>query len=77
MNSDRGFIAANCSGPKNPAFPGRPSTCRLTTSATASSSSSERMRRALPWAGRSAVSKNTTRMPIASARFDSWVPMLP
>ena len=32
MNTDRGFIGANCSAPNRPALPGRPSTCRLTTS---------------------------------------------
>ena len=77
MNTEPGFISANCSGPNRPAFPGRPSTWMLTTSACASSSSSEPTGRALPCASRSAVSKNTTRIPIASATLDSWVPMLP
>ena len=49
----------------------------LTTSASASSSSNDPTRRALPWARRSAVSKKITRMPMASATLDSWVPMLP
>ena len=38
-NRLRGRIWANCSAPKSPALPGRPSTCRVTVSATASSSS--------------------------------------
>ena len=40
MKIERGFIFANCSAPNSPAFPGRPSTWRVTTSASASSSSS-------------------------------------
>ena len=77
MNIERDFIRANCSAPNNPAFPGRPSTCRETTLDCASSSSSVLTRRALPWASRSAVSKKITRRPSASATLDSWVPMLP
>ena len=42
MNIERGFIFANCSAPNSPALPGRPSTCRLTTSASASSASRRR-----------------------------------
>ena len=34
MNIERGFIFANCSAPKSPALPGRPSTCSVTTSAS-------------------------------------------
>ena len=77
MKIERGFINANCSAPNSPAFPGRPSTCRLTTSASASNASSDSTLRALPCASRSAVSKKITRSPTASAMFDSWVPMLP
>ncbi len=77
MNIERGFIRANCSAPNRPAFPGRPSTCRVTTSASSRSWSRLATARALPWASRSAVSKKITRKPSASATLPSWVPMLP
>ena len=52
-------------------------TCRLTTSLTASSSCRLSICRALPSGSLVTTSKNTTRMPSASANTDSCVPIEP
>gem|GEM_PF-3883326 len=54
-----------------------PGTCRVTTSACSSSSASEPAARALPSGSLASTSKNTTRMPMASARVLICEPMLP
>ena len=72
-----GFIRDSWAAPIRLAFSLRPSTCRLTTSLSASRASRLRMRRALPSASRSDRSWKTTRMPRASASTDSCDPMAP
>lgn len=58
-----------------PAVVGVSGTCRLTTSLAASSASRLSVGSVLPWRSLSVRSKKITRMPRASARFESRAPI--
>ena len=75
--SCRGFMAASCAAPIIPRVCGVSGTWSVTKSAWPSSSSSVLIGSCCPSGSLAAMSKNTTRMPIASAMTPICRPMCP